>query len=77
MLKEVAPNTDMGMDDNVHFALLRMIDDFVVHATEAAGMLAHHRGAKHIEMPDLLLALEHEFGMSVPGFSMAKKPRTA
>ena len=26
VLKEVAPNTDIGMDDSVHFALLRMID---------------------------------------------------
>ena len=30
-------------------------------------MLAHHRGANRIEMQDLLLALEQEFGMSESG----------
>ena len=60
-------NNELSMESGVPQMLLHLIDDFIVKTTEAAALYASHRGAAHIEREDILLALEVDQSMQLPG----------
>jgi len=67
MLKELAP--DLEFDEDVQEVLLEMTDDFVDTVLEHASMLAKHRGSEQVEVKDVLLHLDRQWDMHIPGYS--------
>ena len=67
MLKELAP--ELEFDEDVQEVLLEITDDFVDTVLEQASILAKHRGSEEIEVKDVLLPLERQWDMHIPGYS--------
>lgn len=67
MLKEFAPGLEF--DSAVEDVLLEIVDDFVDTVLDHSLMLAKHRGSEEIEPKDVLMHLERQWDMYIPGYS--------
>ncbi|XP_033635296.1 transcription initiation factor TFIID subunit 12-like [Asterias rubens] len=67
LVKEVDPNTQL--DEDVEEMLLQIADDFIENIVTSGCQLAKHRKSNTLETKDILLHLERNWNMMIPGFS--------
>ncbi|KAJ8027215.1 Transcription initiation factor TFIID subunit 12 [Holothuria leucospilota] len=67
LVKEIDPNTQL--DEDVEEMLLQIADDFIENIVTAGCQLAKHRKSSTLEVKDVLLHLERNWNMWIPGYS--------
>ena len=73
LLKEFAPGE--SFEPEVEEMLLEITDDFVDNVLEHAARLARHRGSEAVEPKDVLLHLERQGDMHIPGYGGEEVPK--
>lgn len=73
LLKEFAPGE--SFEPEVEEMLLEITDDFVDNVLEHAARLARHRGSEAVEPKDVLLHLERQWDMHIPGYGGEEVPK--
>ncbi|XP_072036167.1 uncharacterized protein [Amphiura filiformis] len=66
LVKEIDPNTQL--DEDVEEMLLQVADDFIENLVTAGCQLAKHRKSGTLEVKDILLHLERNWNMMIPGY---------
>ncbi|XP_072178324.1 uncharacterized protein [Diadema setosum] len=67
LVREVDPNTQL--DEDVEEMLLQIADDFIENVVTAGCQLAKHRKSNTLEVKDILLHLERNWNMWIPGYT--------
>eukprot|EP00281_Chroomonas_sp_CCMP1168_P028311 CAMPEP_0206248448 /NCGR_PEP_ID=MMETSP0047_2-20121206/20377_1 /ASSEMBLY_ACC=CAM_ASM_000192 /TAXON_ID=195065 /ORGANISM="Chroomonas mesostigmatica_cf, Strain CCMP1168" /LENGTH=153 /DNA_ID=CAMNT_0053674097 /DNA_START=33 /DNA_END=491 /DNA_ORIENTATION=+ len=75
LVEQVSPGDKV--DPEVEEVLLEIAEDFVENVTNFACLLAKHRNSSTLEVQDLRLHLEKNWGIKVPGYSAAAERVTA
>ncbi|EPZ36529.1 hypothetical protein ROZALSC1DRAFT_32006 [Rozella allomycis CSF55] len=57
------------LDTDVEQVLCQLADSFVESVMNEACQLALHRGSKQVQLPDIMLPLEKNWDIKVPGFA--------
>lgn len=73
LVKQVHP--DEVLSQEVEEVLLDMADDFIDSVTAFGCAIAQHRRADTLESKDLLLHLERNWQLRIPGFGVSKDPQ--
>eukprot|EP00048_Salpingoeca_helianthica_P022044 m.16059 g.16059 ORF g.16059 m.16059 type:complete len:195 (-) comp6808_c0_seq1:38-622(-) len=66
LVKEIDPT--QSLDNDVEDALIEIANDFIEKAVSASCQLAKHRGSTTLEAKDVMLHLERNWNLRVPGF---------
>lgn len=74
LVREVDPNTQL--DEDVEEMLLQIADDFIENIVTAGCQLAKHRKSSTLEAKDILMHLERNWSMWVPGYT-TEEPQKA
>ncbi|XP_071818937.1 transcription initiation factor TFIID subunit 12-like [Apostichopus japonicus] len=67
LVREIDPNTQL--DEDVEEMLLQIADDFIENIVTAGCQLAKHRKSSTLEVRDVLLHLERNWNMWIPGYT--------
>eukprot|EP01121_Diplochlamys_sp_Union-15-3_P019685 TRINITY_DN7483_c0_g1_i3.p1 TRINITY_DN7483_c0_g1~~TRINITY_DN7483_c0_g1_i3.p1 ORF type:complete len:204 (+),score=33.99 TRINITY_DN7483_c0_g1_i3:48-659(+) len=65
------------LDNEAVEVLMRVADEFLDQVTNNSCSLARHRGSKTLEVKDIKLCLERDFGIKIPGYDDSNKPPNA
>ncbi|XP_063954265.1 transcription initiation factor TFIID subunit 12-like [Lytechinus pictus] len=74
LVREVDPNTQL--DEDVEEMLLQIADDFIENIVTAGCQLAKHRKSSTLEVKDILMHLERNWNMWVPGYAPEEAPKS-
>jgi histone H3/H4 len=71
-LRELVASLDPNytLDAEAEEQLLHLADDFLEKVTKQSMRLAHHRGSKTLDVPDIQLALAKQWGIVIPGLGV-------
>ncbi|PIK52787.1 putative transcription initiation factor TFIID subunit 12 [Apostichopus japonicus] len=67
LVREIDPNTQL--DEDVEEMLLQIADDFIENIVTAGCQMAKHRKSSTLEVRDVLLHLERNWNMWIPGYT--------
>jgi len=67
LVAEIDP--DEQLDEEVEDHLLQLADDFIENVVTTSCLFAKHRDSRSLEVKDVQIALEKNWGITVPGFS--------
>ncbi|XP_041462245.1 transcription initiation factor TFIID subunit 12-like [Lytechinus variegatus] len=73
LVREVDPNTQL--DEDVEEMLLQIADDFIENIVTAGCQLAKHRKSSTLEVKDILMHLERNWNMWIPGYAPDEAPK--
>lgn len=66
LVRETDPN--LQLEEDIEETLISLADDFIDNVLSGACRLAKHRHVPTIEVKDLLMFLDKNFNMWIPGF---------
>mmetsp|Transcript_25440 Transcript_25440/g.83692 ORF Transcript_25440/g.83692 Transcript_25440/m.83692 type:complete len:173 (+) Transcript_25440:289-807(+) len=73
ILAQIAP--DEKLEPEVEEVLVDIADDFIDSVITFSCSLARHRGSNTLDVKDILLHLERNWGMSIPGYGSEEVQR--
>lgn len=69
LVAEIDP--DEQLDEEVEDHLLQLADDFIENVVAISCLFAKHRNSKSLDVKDVQMCLEKNWGITIPGFGSA------